>query len=203
MSIDSRERSRRLARFGVSSCAVAISINQTELQGDSKGRTSSTFPRFSAGPETCVSSIISQLLSQLRFRLKTVFILVLFVAIACRWSIHSLSWIALQHKTLDGRAVYASPFVHSYKNPRAPAGLWVFGERRFGELLYDSHAPGAEYKNVQRLFPEARILKEARVNWAVGCVERSETHRSASSQPSAERLRFPTTTDLLIQWGKS
>lgn len=91
-----------------------------------------------------------------QFRLRMLLIAVAALAVPMAWGGYSLDWIRQRRAVCeDGRvAVTTCDFA-----PRAPGGLWLFGERGASDVLYKPDFPNAE--QLQRLYPEAKLTKSA------------------------------------------
>ena len=88
-----------------------------------------------------------------RFSLRTLLIV---VTVFCCWIAYQLNWIRQRHEALSSEKI-------SFPGQaRAPALLWVLGERGYGEIAFRRSTKGrlmleddAEFERIKRLFPEA------------------------------------------------
>jgi hypothetical protein len=98
-----------------------------------------------------------------QFCLRTFFVLVTLVCVGFGYWVHwSREWIRRRHEWLYVQ-VYNKPtgrWVPSVRDPptrppppRAPGGLWLFGEEGAGEI----DCPSEEQERAQQLFPEAIV----------------------------------------------
>ena len=91
---------------------------------------------------------------RLRFGLRTLFVLVTIVA--C-WLGYSMNWIHQRREALaSGTMQVSGPDVALFFPPRAPGGLWLFGEKGEYEIIVPSNDEGDGQRAI-RLFPEARV----------------------------------------------
>ena len=96
-----------------------------------------------------------------RFGLRTMFVVVTVVAVLCAWVAYSLNWIRERHHAIATGEVKVVrqnvrySFLILTPVPRAPAGLWMFGEHGNRELLVDENMA----EKAHRLFPEATIWR--------------------------------------------
>jgi hypothetical protein len=85
-------------------------------------------------------------------RLVAIFILVIATDLFLVWVSYSLNWIEQRHKA----RFYSQDEPGDPSLPRAPAGLWLFGENGHSSVL---PYKAAELERFRRLFPEADVGK--------------------------------------------
>lgn len=80
------------------------------------------------------------------------------------WAYRSKEWIRQRHEAFATRLVIDlsdSPANSRRDRPRAPGGLWLFGERGFSELMvrlrHDMNENQNDRENAAALFPEADL----------------------------------------------
>jgi hypothetical protein len=89
-----------------------------------------------------------------QFSLRTFFVLVTIVCIGFGWWVHwCKEWIRQRHEALERGEVRDVSDFSDHERPRAPSGLWLFGEK--GISLIDA---GPESTRWSELFPEAAFL---------------------------------------------
>ena len=98
-----------------------------------------------------------------RFGLRSLFVLVTVVAIACGWVTYSLNWIRQRNDLLtyhyDGYPTFYGTDGSVFR-PVAPSWLWLYGEPGVAVIVRHTKDP-EEKRWLQRVFPEARIEDEA------------------------------------------
>jgi hypothetical protein len=86
------------------------------------------------------------------FRLRTLLFVVAFLSVPLAWVAYSLNWIKQRHSA----SYYSQDEPNDPSLPRAPAGLWLFGERGHSSVL---PYKATEIERFKRLFPEADVGK--------------------------------------------
>lgn len=96
-----------------------------------------------------------------QFSLRTMFVLVTLACVVLAWVGYSLNWIRERRAILRTNAMDVSDWIgilipngRPVERPRAPGGLWLFGEKGVTEI--QSGASSVEH--VRRLFPEAVVV---------------------------------------------
>jgi hypothetical protein len=93
-----------------------------------------------------------------QFSLRTMFAGMILASVVFGWWVHtSREWIKQRN---EAKAQYTFSFWDDVSDtearPRAPGGLWLFGERGFARLWCLDGNPDT-VKAAQRLFPEAEV----------------------------------------------
>jgi hypothetical protein len=79
------------------------------------------------------------------------------------WVKYSLDWISDRHAEMpyDWLKQYGPNLPMSSGRVRAPAALWLFGERGVDRIWWDDryrHHRARDSEDIRRLFPEAEII---------------------------------------------
>jgi hypothetical protein len=91
-----------------------------------------------------------------RFSLKTVLVVMTLASIALAWARFSLDWIH-ERQTAEFADFGGDQFVDASKLPRAPGGLWLFGEKGRGQVVCRN---ASDLERYSRLFPEAKVTDD-------------------------------------------
>jgi hypothetical protein len=116
------------------------------------------------------------------FRLRTLFVLVAVLSIPLAWAGYPLNWIRERRKFLYMKNepfdmvdnvppemesfmvtfLYQDPDTYKYYDrPRAPGGLWLFGEEGYPKIEF-LHASPELMERTRRLFPEATVENDSK-----------------------------------------
>jgi hypothetical protein len=90
----------------------------------------------------------------LRFRLRTLLIVVAVLAVPCAWVGYSLRWMEERHAAIEKKLVVKDE--EWGERVTAPSLLWLFGEEGFDCLVCQSELPD-DVDKATRLFPEAKV----------------------------------------------
>ncbi len=88
----------------------------------------------------------------LRFRLRTLLIVVAVVAVPCAWVSYSLKWIEERRALITSGSVSVNPFAQPID---APSYLWLFGEQGVSQMGGTRDMT----EKARRLFPEAEVIE--------------------------------------------
>ena len=121
-----------------------------------------------------------------QFSLRTLFVLVLLLAIPLGWLAVQLKWIRDRHEALrgleqSGRAFildWSSSFVHD-PDDVLPWSLRLFGENSVRQIFI-LHSQESELKPLRLLFPEAEVTADKSQVWG-------SPSRSATNEPPNTR----------------
>jgi hypothetical protein len=93
----------------------------------------------------------------MRYRIRTLLILMAVASIVLAWIGQSLRWIQQRNDWRDNPAYVGFSCMSEYPGsddpPTAPGGLWVFGEEGVGTIWCSP----VQLESVRRIFPEADI----------------------------------------------
>lgn len=100
-------------------------------------------------------------------RRRTLFVVVLIVALPLGWGAHSLSWIRQRHAIRHGRHNFEYPLggIPGAMEPSPPSGLWLFGETGYELIIFD-HLPDdtMTVADLHKAYPEAWVLEQIMEN---------------------------------------